>query len=63
MKPLAILTALLVMLRVSGLAPDLAWGWAFVPILMPFGLVVLFMIIAFVAMLWSAVVTVVGGKT
>lgn len=35
MKQLCILTALLVMLRVSGLAPDLPWAWAFFPLYLP----------------------------
>lgn len=35
MRWLSILTALLVMLRVSGLAPDLPWGWAFSPLYLP----------------------------
>jgi hypothetical protein len=34
-----ILTALLVMLRVSGIAPDLPWLWVFSPLWLPFALV------------------------
>lgn len=36
---LLVLTALLVMLRVSGLAPDLPWLWVFAPLWLPFALV------------------------
>ncbi len=36
---LLILTALLVMLRVSGIAPDLPWLWVFAPLWLPFALV------------------------
>ena len=36
MGALSVLAAFLIMLRVSGLAPDLPWGWALFPLMLPF---------------------------
>lgn len=36
MGALSVLSAFLIMLRVSGLAPDLPWGWALFPLMLPF---------------------------
>lgn len=36
MGALSVLAAFLIMLRVSGLAPGLPWGWALFPLMLPF---------------------------
>ena len=51
MRWLSILTALLVMLRVSGLAPDLPWGWAFSPLWLGVVVLTVFLLIG-LAVCW-----------
>ncbi|MGB3290953.1 MAG: hypothetical protein WBA83_16900 [Burkholderiaceae bacterium] len=58
MRPLAVLSAFLIMLRVSGLAPDLHWGWALFPLMLPF----LVVGAGIVMVLAGAVVAMIKGK-
>ncbi|NYT76639.1 hypothetical protein H0A71_06515 [Alcaligenaceae bacterium] len=45
MKPITLLTALLVMLRVSGLA-EIPWGWVFAPMIIVFSSAIIGMVIS-----------------
>lgn len=48
MRWMALFSAFMVMLRVSGLAPDLPWSWAFAPIWMPVGSFLVVMVMALI---------------